>query len=294
MNNLLAFSFLLSVFAADAASATSSVRKRTISAGKEQVVAGGEHTISIEELDDASREKVEAVLIHISEHGTKNLVRHISSSLHDFSSSREADADERKLELSETCMAQTDALYDAIDDEVSALFAAGQPCGPSFNFMSMAATIDHRVSSGCEGGPVASYEAACAAANGTAIRVGNLAANCNVVAMGLPLTVQFIGTDLHVCMSDECGDISGGMTTAEATAMVNRMGPGIISGLGLPNLQMTCAVSTVENVQVPATNAVATDAVTTDDVMTEDAAMTANSTSTNSTNTTAVAMNVTN
>ena len=85
------------------------------------------------------------------------------------------------------------------------------------------------------------------------------------------------------------------MTTAEATAMVNMMGPGITSGLGLPNLQMTCAVSTVENVQVSATNAVATDAVTTDAVITaEDAAVTANSTSTNSTNTTAVSMNVTN
>lgn len=287
---LLVLSFLLAVFA-DAASATSSVRKRTISVGDEQTVAGGEHPISIEELDDASREKVEAALIHLSEHGTKNLVRRISSSLRDLSSGEEAtsDAAERKL-LDQTCTDQTDALYDTIDAEVSALFASGQPCGPSFEFMSMKATINHAVANGCDGPVVDAYEAACAAANGTAIRVGNLEADCNVVAMGLPLTVQFIGKELHVCMSDECGGVAdlSNMTLAEATEMVNMMGPGITSGLGLPNVAMACGVKSVENIQVPDTDAVATDAVTTDAVV-----MTANSTGTSS-NTTAVAMNVTN
>ena len=294
---LLVLSFLLAVFVADAASATSSVRKRTISVGDEQTVAGGEHPISIEELDDASREKVEAALIHLSEHGTKNLVRRISSSLHDLSSGEEAtsDADERKL-LDQTCMDQTDALYDTIDAELSALFASGQPCGPSFEFMSMAATIDHSVANGCEGAPVAAYEAACTAANGTAIRVGNLEADCDVDGiLPWPVAVTFIGTELHACLSDECGNATeiSGMTLDGVTDMVDMMGAGITSGLGLPGLAMACKVKSVENIQVPDTDAVATDAVTTDAVTT-DAVMTANSTGTSSSNTTAVAMNVTN
>lgn len=294
---LLVLSFLLAVFA-DAASATSSVRKRTISVGDEQTVAGGEHPMSIEELDDASREKVEAALIRLSEHGTKNLVRHISSSLHDLSSSGEeatSDAAERKLR-DQTCMDQTDALYDTIGADVSALFASGQPCGPSFEFMPMKATIDHSVAKGCDGPLVTAYEAACAAANGTAIRVGNLEADCDVDGiLPWPVAVTFIGTELHVCLSDECGNATeiSGMTLDEVTDMVDIMGSGITSGLGLPNVAMACGVTSVENIQVPATNAAATDAVTTD-VVTTDAVMTANSTGTSTTNTTAVAMNVTN
>ena len=70
--------------------------------------------------------------------------------------------------------------------------------------------------------------------------------------------------------------------------MVDMMGAGITSGLGLPGLAMACKVKSVENIQVPDTDAVATDAVTTD------AVVTANSTGTTSSNTTAVAMNVTN
>ena len=83
------------------------------------------------------------------------------------------------------------------------------------------------------------------------------------------------------------------MTLDAVTDMVDMMGAGITSGLGLPGLAMACKVKSVENIQVPDTDAVATDAVTTDAVTT-DAVMTANSTGTTSSNTTAVAMNCTN
>lgn len=255
---LLALSFVLA-FIVDGAASTSSVRKRTTNVDEEKVeeVNGGENNFSVEGLDEVAREELQNVLMRISQHGTKNLVRHISSSLHglldDGAATDDADV-ERKL-ISQTCMDQTDMLYDTIDAEVTALFAPNQPCGPSVTLLpSITATIDHDSAQGCVGEVVTTYEQACTANNGTSIRV-DLKADCNVVGIlpfGLPAPVKFIGNDLHVCVSDSCdtSELSN-IDNDAATDLLNAFKGDISDGFGLKGLDLACGVQSVEPIQLP-------------------------------------------
>ena len=286
---LLALSFVLAVVV-DGAASTSSVRKRTnVDDEKVEVMNGGDRDFSVEDLDDDAREKLQNTLMRISQHGTKNLVRHISSSLHDAPSQgaaatddADADVEARKL-ISQACMDQTDELYDNIDAEVTALFAPNQPCGPSVTLLpSITATIDHDSAQGCVGEVVTTYEQACAANNGTSIRV-DLKADCNVVGIlpfGLPAPVKFIGNDLHVCISDGCAASElENIDNAAATDLLNAFKGDISDGFGLEGLDLACGVQSVEPIQLPEAQTVV-----------EESMVLTNST----TNTTEVGMNVTN
>lgn len=253
---LLALIFVLAVVF-DGAAATSSVRKRTIVDEEGvRVMNGGKQTFSIEDLDDGDREELQRVLMTISQHGTKNLIRHISSSLHDVAATDDVGADVERKPISQTCMDQTDMLYDKIDAEVTALFAPNQPCGPSVTLLpSITATIDHDSAQGCVGQVVTTYEQACAANNGTSIRV-DLKADCSVVGIlpfGLPTPVKFIGNDLHVCVSDAC-DASEleNIDNAAATDLLNAFKGDISDGFGLQGLDLACGVQSVEPIQLPA------------------------------------------
>ena len=255
---LLALSFVLAVVV-DGAAATSSVRKRTIV--EEEGVQernGGKQTFSLEDLDDDAREELQSALMRMSQHGTKNLIRHISASLNHVpvAATDNTDGDvERKL-IGQTCMDQTDMLYDKIDAEVTALFAPNQPCGPSVTLLpSITATIDHDSAQGCVGQVITTYEQACTANNGTSIRV-DLKADCSVVGIlpfGLPTPVKFIGNDLHVCVSDAC-DASEleNIDNAAATDLLNAFKGDISDGFGLQGLDLACGVQSVEPIQLPA------------------------------------------
>ena len=283
---LLALSFVLAVVV-DGAPATSSVRKRTnVDDENVEVMNGGEHDFSLEDLDANDKEKLESTLMRISQHGTKKLVRQITSSLHgvldDVAAADDVDADvERKL-ISQTCMDQTDVLYDSIDAEVTALFAPNQPCGPSVTLLpSITATIDHDSAQGCLGEVVTTYKQACAANNGTSIRV-DLKADCSVVGVlpfGIPAPVKFVGNDLHVCVSGACNASElANIDNNAATDLLNAFKGDISDGFGLQGLDLACGVQSVEPIQLPA--AAQTTGVET--------AMT------NSTNVTEVGMNTTN
>ena len=257
---LLALAFVLAVVVGGAA-ATSSVRKRTnVDEEKAEEMNGGENDFSVEDLDEVAREKLQSALVRMSQHGATNLVRHVSSSLHnvldDAAATDDADADveARKL-ISQTCMDQTDMLYDKIDAEVTALFAPNQPCGPSVTLLpSITATIDHDSAQGCVGEVVTTYEQACKANNGTSIRV-DLKADCNVVGIlpfGLPAPVKFIGNDLHVCISDACAASElENIDNAAATDLLNAFKGDISDGFGLEGLDLACGVQSVEPIQLP-------------------------------------------
>lgn len=284
---LLALSFILTVVV-DGATATSSVRKRTnVDEEKLEGMNGGEKNFSVEDLDDDDREELQSALMRVSQHGTKKLVRHISASLHgvldDVAAADDAGADveARKL-ISQTCMDQTDLLYDKIDAEVTALFAPNQPCGPSVTLLpSITATIDHDSAQGCVGEVVTTYEQACTANNGTSIRV-DLKADCNVVGIlpfGLPAPVKFVGNDLHVCVSAGCGasELSN-IDTDAATDLLNAFKGDISDGFGLEGLNLACGVQSVEPIEIPAAQTAVEESMVL----------------TNSTNTTEVGTNMTN
>lgn len=82
--------------------------------------------------------------------------------------------------LSDACVSRTDAIYDEIDVEVTALFGEGGGCGPKVSFVpSIVASIDHN---DCSEDALKNHTEACLASTGTTILV-NLNAECKIHGM---------------------------------------------------------------------------------------------------------------
>jgi len=163
----------------------------------------------------------------------------------------DADTNGRNL-LSEACVSTTDAIYEAIDSEVKALFDSKGSCGPQMSYLpAITATINHN---DCSPQVLQNHTEACSAVNGTTI-VANLKAECKINGMipFIPVTAYFVGEELNICMSnDQCNKAEVAAIDEEAaTGLMDLFKGDISEGFGL-DFDMDCKVQSVEQVAVKA------------------------------------------